>query len=411
MTPFIQFTFVVAVILLTSNLAGHLATRIRQPSVLGKLLIGLILGPSLIDLTHLNLITDAHLPEVINELAELGVLLLMFLAGIELDLHEMRRSSRVSALAGSLGVLVPVLFGALAGLMTGMPLNHAIFLGLTLGATSVSISAQTLMELKVLRSKVGFGLLGAAVFDDILVILFLSTFVAMTSGGNGFIEVILILVKMILFLGGSVVFGIWALPRISKSIHKLQISQGVATLALVILLTYGIAAEILGGMAAITGAFIAGLMFARTDEKREIEHGLHSLAHTFFIPIFFVNIGLAVSIKDLDTSTIWLLVIISVIAILGKIIGSGLGARLGKLSWLESLQIGIGMVSRGEVGLIVAKVGLDEKLLTNETFSAIVGMVIITTLVTPPLLRAAFHHPTRKTPTLQLDQPSSSPGE
>lgn len=404
MTPFLQFSFVIAVILLTSNLAGYLATRIKQPSVLGKLIVGVILGPSLLNLVHLNIITDSHLGELINELAELGVLLLMFLAGIELDLHEMRRSSRVAALAGSLGVVVPVVLGAVIGLVTGMPFSHAVFLGLTLGATSVSISAQTLMELKVLRSKVGFGLLGAAVFDDILVILLLSTFVAINSGGNGFLEVLLILLRMILFLAFSVAFGLWGLPRLSRAMHKLQVNQGVVTLALVILLTYGIAAEILGGMAAITGAFIAGLMFARTGEKHEVEQGLHSLAFTFFVPIFFVNIGLVVSLKDLTPGIAWFFIILTLFAIIGKIVGSGLGARMGKFSWLESLQLGIGMVSRGEVGLIVAKVGLDEKLLSNDTFSAIVGMVILTTLLTPLMLRAAFHHPKKPSPTPQPEQ-------
>lgn len=392
MTPFLQLIFVLAVILLTSNLAGHISTRLKQPSVLGRLLVGLILGPSLLDLTHLTIITDTHLAEVVSELAELGVLLLMFLAGLELELSELRRSSRVAALAGTLGVTFPVFLGYLVGLVFNLPQNTALFLGLTLGATSVSISAQTLMELKVLRSRVGFGLLGAAVFDDILVILLLSTFIAVLSGGNGLMEVALVLGRMILFLGLSVAFGIWALPRMVKAIHRFEISQGVVTLAIVIILVYGLAAELMGGMAAITGAFIAGLMFGRTHEKHEINQSMHSLAYTFFVPIFFVNIGLVVDIRGLESSTLLLFVVISLIAILGKIIGSGLGAKLGKLTWLESLQVGVGMVSRGEVGLIVAVIGMNEGLMSRELFSAIVGMIVITTLVTPLMLRATFRN-------------------
>ncbi len=405
MTPILQLFFVLAVILLTSNLAGYISMRLKQPSVLGRLLIGLILGPTLINLVHLPVITDVHLGEMINHLAELGVMLLMFLAGIELELHELRKSSRVAALAGSFGVILPVLLGYLTGLATGMDQSHAMFLGLTLGATSVSISAQTLMELKVLRSKVGLGLLGAAVFDDILVILLLSTFIALSSGGAGVADVLLVLVKMIVFMGLSVAFGMWVLPRVSKLIHKLHISQGVVTFALVILLVYGLAAELLGGMAAITGAFIAGLMFARTGEKHDIEQNLHPLAYIFFVPIFFVNIGLVVNISDLGIGALSLILLISVVAVIGKIAGAGLGARLGQYTWLQSLQLGIGMVSRGEVGLIVAKVGLDQGLLTEDIFSAIVGMVIITTLLTPIMLRAAFRQPH----TITTDSPDRTP--
>jgi Kef-type K+ transport system membrane component KefB len=156
------------------------------------------------------------------------------------------------------------------------------------------------------------------------------------------------------------------------------------------MLVYSVSAEVLGGMAAITGAFIAGLMYARTKEKAEIERGLRSLSYGLFVPIFFINIGLHVDVRGMGLSALWILFIISIAAILGKIIGSGLGAKLGKFSWLESLQLGIGMVSRGEVGLIVATVGLQEDLLYPELYTSIVGMVLITTLITPPLLRASF---------------------
>jgi Kef-type K+ transport system membrane component KefB len=162
------------------------------------------------------------------------------------------------------------------------------------------------------------------------------------------------------------------------------------------MLVYSVAAELLGGMAAITGSFIAGLMYARTKEKTEIERGLRSLSYGLFVPIFFINIGLHVDVRGMGISALWILLIISIAAILGKILGSGLGAKLGKFSWLESLQLGIGMVSRGEVGLIVATVGLQENLLYPELYTSIVGMVLITTLVTPPLLRASFAKSTKE---------------
>jgi len=273
----------------------------------------------------------------------------------------------------------------------GMPFEHSAFLGLTLGATSVSISAQTLIELKAIRSRVGLGLMGAAVFDDVLVILLLSGFLAVQGGGEGgIVSILIVLARMVSFLVLSIALGLWALPVIVRKTAKLPVSFGLVTLALVILLIYGIAAELIGGMAAITGTFIAGLMFSRTREKERVEQGIHALAYSFFVPIFFVTIGLGANVRELKLDDLWFLFLISVVAILGKILGAGLGARLSKFSLRESLQLGIGMVSRGEVGLIVARVGVNQGLLTNDIFSAIVGMVLITTLVTPPMLRASF---------------------
>ncbi|NTU75533.1 MAG: cation:proton antiporter, partial [Anaerolineaceae bacterium] len=218
-------------------------------------------------------------------------------------------------------------------------------------------------------------------------------------GTGGFAGISAVFLRMVFFLGTSVLFGIYFLPMISRSVSKLPISQGTVTIALIFLLVYGVSAELFGGMAAITGAFLAGLMFGRTTEKQVIETSFRTLAYTFFVPVFFINIGLTINIKTLGANSIWLLVLLSIIAILGKILGAGLGARLARFSWLESLQLGIGMVSRGEVGLIVAKVGLDQGLLTPQLFSIIVGIVLVTTLVTPPLLRYSFTFKEKNTPS------------
>ncbi len=389
MTPFLQISIVLAILLLAAKAAGYLSTKLGQPSVLGELLIGVILGPSLLSIFSLSFLDYQELPHFIDEFAEIGVLLLMFIAGLELHLSDLAKNKGASAYAGILGVLVPVILGFLVGEFFSMETNQSIFLGLTLGATSVSISAQTLIELKVLRSRVGFGLLGAAVFDDMLVILLLSGFIALNQGGSA-LEIIIVLVKMIVFLSLSLAFGYWVLPIISRKVQSLPIAQGTITLAIIIMLVYGVSAELLGGMAAITGAFIAGLMYARTKEKNEIERGLRSLSYGLFVPIFFINIGLHVDVRGMSISTLWILIMITVVAIVGKIFGAGLGAKLGKFSWIESLQLGVGMISRGEVGLIVATVGLLENLLKPDLYSSIVGMVLITTLITPPLLRASF---------------------
>jgi len=373
-----------------------LSVRLGQPSVLGELLVGILLGPSLLDLLHLPFIEGEKLGETIKELGELGVLLLMFIAGLELHLDELTRNTKVSALAGIMGVLAPVALGTGTGLLFGFDLEPALFLGLTLGATSVSISAQTLMELRVLRTRVGLGLLGAAVFDDVMIILLLSIFLAVITGGTSVVGILLILGKMVLFLVVSTAFGLYVLPKLVRVTRRLPISQGVLSLAMVVLLFYGVAAEVVGGMAAITGSFLAGLMFARCEEKERLEQGVLALAYGLFVPIFFVSIGLEVNVRDLEGEALLMTAVIILVAIASKLFGSGLGARWAGFTWRESWQMGAGMVSRGEVGLIVANVGIGAGLVSGNEFSAIVGMVLATTIVTPPMLRALFAEPKKK---------------
>jgi len=390
MSSFLQLIFALLVIILAAKTASYLSVKLGQPSVLGELLVGILLGPTLLDLTHLPFLTDTHLTEVVHHLGELGVLLLMFIAGLELHLSDLAKNTKVSAYAGILGVVFPVALGWGAGALFGFDLPSSVFLGLILGATSVSISAQTLMELKVLRTRVGLGLLGAAVFDDILVILLLSTALAIFSGGGGLVSVLLIVLRILLYLGGSIALGLWVLPWITRRVAKLDISQPSLSLALVVLLIYGLAAELVGNMAAITGAFLAGLMFARTAEKETIERGVRALAYSLFVPVFFVSIGLGINLRDTSSEMLIILFVIVIIGVLGKILGSGLGAVLGGFSKMEALQLGAGMVSRGEVGLIVAAIGMTNGYVKDAEFSAVIGMVIITTLITPPLLRSLF---------------------
>lgn len=414
-TPFLQLALALAMILTAAKIGGYLSFRLGQPTVLGELLFGLLIGPSALDLLHLPYFSDTHLLGVIDELAEIGVLLLMFLAGLDLHLSDLTSTGKTAALSGTLGVVFPLALGVGLGLWFNLEVSAAIFMGLILSATSVSISAQTLMELKELRSRVGISLLGAAVFDDILVVLGLSIFTALAFGSSahGLSDVAWLVVRMVLFLGIGAVLGFWLAPRLTRRVSRLPIIQGLLTFTIVVLLIYAWAAEVFGSMAAITGAFLAGLAFSRSPVKERIENGVAALAYGLFVPIFFIDIGLKANLRELSGETLWLFLSMTVIAILGKVLGSGIGANLSGLSWMESLQLGIGMMSRGEVGLIVASVGIAGGIIPAEVFSAVVGVVIITTLLTPPMLRAAFYHPKRKsTPSLpevaEPDPPSSA---
>ena len=395
MPPFLQLLLVLTIIITAAKTGGWLSQKLRQPAVLGELLIGLLLGPSVLDLLHAQAFSDPNLPETVQHLAELGVICLMFVAGLEIDLGEMRRAGRVSMAAGSVGVMVPLILGAIAAVPFGYTGLNALFIGIIFAATSVSISAQTLIELGVLRSREGMALLGAAVIDDVLVILLLSIFTAL-MGGNGGGEVVAALVKMVLYLTATVLIGLFILPRIAGWVHRQPISEGLIALVLVAAMSFAWSAEVIGGLAAITGAFIAGVGLARSPLRDEIERGMHTLTYALLVPIFFVSIGLQANARLITAKDLPFAVITIVVAIAGKIIGAGLGARWGGFTVRESLRVGAGMVSRGEVGLIVAGVGIRTGLIAQDTFAIVVIVVLITTLVTPLLLRWAYRTPQRR---------------
>ena len=392
MSAFLELTLILTIIIFAAKAAGYLSVRLGQPAVLGELLIGLLLGPTGIDLVHLSIFTSEHLGETIAELAELGVIFLMFIAGLEINIGQLKQSGKVSAAAGVMGVILPILLGWGSALLFGFDSKAGLFIGLILAATSVSISAQTLMELKVIRNREGVALLGAAVFDDILVILGLSLFVAVTIATNnpGVMGLVWVVLRMVMYLVFATLIGTKFIPVFAERIVRLPISQGLMAAVIMMALFYAWAAEVWGGMAAITGAFLAGLLFGRTRFHERIESGMHTLSYALFVPIFFVNIGLEVNVRELTFDSGFFVVIICLIAVLSKILGSGLGARLAGFSNKEALRLGAGMVSRGEVGLIVASIGVIEGIISADIFTVSVIMVIFTTLITPPMLRTLF---------------------
>lgn len=340
MSEFLQLSLALVILITAAKLGGYISLRLGQPSVLGEIIAGLALGPTLIDLFHRPPFTSHLLPEMLTLLAEMGVLFLMFLAGLELHLNDLLKSGKVAALSGSLGVLAPVVLGYALARLFGMAHFTSIFTGLVLAATSVSISAQTLMELRVLRSRVGIALLGAAVFDDVLVILGVSVFLAVIDGSGGLGSVLALVLRMVGFIAAAIAFGTFVLPRATHFVNRLPISQGLIAWTLVLLLLYSWAAEAVGGMAAITGAFLAGLFFARTTQHQRIEAGISVLAYGLLAPIFFVHVGLAANLRTLAGSGIWLALALTVIAVFSKVAGAGLGARSAGFTPRESLQLG-----------------------------------------------------------------------
>lgn len=382
-------------IITAAKLGGYLSVRLGQPAVAGEVLAGLILGPTVFNFLHWDIFTSIHLEETFTFLAELGVLMVMFIAGLELHVSELGRSGRAAVFAGVLGFLAPLGLGYLAATTLGFSLERSLFVGLLLAPTSVSISAQTLMELGVLRSRVGTSLLGAAVIDDTLVVFGLSIFLAVLGGGG--VEnlgmgsgIFLLFVRMAAYLLGAILFGLIVLPRLARWSERLPISQGVIAFTFTMMIFYAWSAEYIGGLATIIGAFMAGLFFSRTPLKAKIEQGFSVIAYGVFVPIFFVDIGLAANFRELDRDSLVFLGVLLTTAVISKIIGAGLGGLLGKLSPKESLQLGFSMVPRGEVVLIVAAVGIAEGFINQAELSVAVAMVVLTTILTPPILRLLF---------------------
>ncbi|MBI4570666.1 MAG: cation:proton antiporter [Chloroflexi bacterium] len=393
MSPVLQLLVVLAIIITAAKASGLLAVRLGQPAVLGELLAGVVLGPTALDLFDFGFLSDPHLEETTLLLAELGVIFLMFLAGLETDLADVARVRRVAILAGTMGVIVPIVLGASVSLPFDFSMKESIFIGIILSATSVSITARTLMELGVLQGRQGISILAAAVIDDVLAILVLSFFIAFgvnDGGGSGAGEVALIVLRVLAFFAVAVVVGWFVLPAVARWTANQAMSEGVLAMAVVVTLIAAWFAEYVGEVALITGAFLAGLFLRRTEAHRLIDDRMRAVGYGFFVPVFFVGVGLSADAGGLEGGDVLILGVIAVVAVASKLIGAGLGAFIAGEGVTSSLQIGTGMISRGEVGLIIASVGLGNGLIDRDLYSVMVLIVLITTLVTPVLLKVVF---------------------
>ncbi|WWU65681.1 cation:proton antiporter [Clostridium baratii] len=383
-----RFLFDIAIILLSTKVFGLIAQKFKMPQVVGALFAGVILGPAVLNILHET--------EFIHQMAELGVIVLMFTAGLEADVNELKKTGKAATVIAILGVLVPLLGGFLVsyifsesvGAVDTNALLQDIFVGVILTATSVSITVQTLKELGSLNSIAGNTILGAALIDDILGIIILTI---ITSLADTSVNIYLVFIKIILFFIFTIIFAI-----IFKKVFKIWADKyngdvrRFAITSFVICLLLSFIAEEVFGVADITGAFIAGLIISNNKKSEYIDSRFETLSYMLLSPIFFASIGIRVEITGMNLDTIIFTVVLLIIAILTKIIGCALGAKLCKYSTYESIQIGAGMVSRGEVALIVANKGIAVSLINSSFLTPIVIVVVITTVITPILLEIAF---------------------
>ncbi|MFW5691292.1 MAG: cation:proton antiporter [Chloroflexota bacterium] len=421
--PVIALFLALAIIIAAARGAGAFARRLNQPRVLGELIAGVILGPTLVDLVHSSFIsTDPELlEETIRELAELGVLMLMFKVGLEVHLNELLRVGTVALIAGVVGALLPVAMTVPLVLAAGYEMIPAAFAGVALAATSVSISAQVLIELGLLQTKEGSALLATALIDDVVAILLVSLVVAL-SGPEGQVSVAelgVIVLRMVAFIGLGFAFSWFVLPRLANYIYahpKDGEAYGVPAFALIAALSYGWVAEVLGGVAAITGAFIAGVGLSQAipPVRKEIGLAVTNIAYAFLVPIFFVSIGLTADLSAFPLSAIPFTLALIAAAVVSKVLGCGISARLGGFSNKESLRLGVCMVSRGEVGLIIAALGLSSGVFAADSplFASLFMVILLSTMLTPPLVRLVFRaEPDSRDPAAADQQTgTASPG-
>lgn len=372
--------------MISTKILGLFTRKIHMPAVVGALVAGVILGPSCLNLITLTGDTGVFL----EQMAEIGVILLMFNAGLETDLSELKKNGVASFVTALIGVIVPLLGGFLGyafffhtDFSDYDEVLKAVFVGVVLTATSVSITVETLREMGKLKGKVGTTILGAAVIDDIIGIIVLTI---VTSLKDTSVSPITVVLKIVLYFVFIAVL-IFVLTKLKVFVEEQDEKRRTAIICVALCFILSYISEEYFGIADITGAYFAGLMLCTMKVGPYVARRCEIPSYLIFSPVFFASVGLKVTLGGMDAS-IWIFaIILLVIAILSKVVGCGLGAKICGCTGKEAFQVGIGMISRGEVALIVAQKGYASGMLDDVLFAPIVLVVIVTTLITPILLK------------------------
>ena len=385
------FLMDLALILLSTKVFGLLTKRIHMPQVVGALVAGLILGPAMLNIIHET--------DFIKQLSEVGVIVLMFCAGLETDIDELKRSGKASFIIALMGVIIPLIGGFLVAFAFNRPgmiesdvstsiFLQNVFIGVILTATSVSISVETLKEMGKLNTKAGNAILGAAIIDDILGIIALTL---ITSMADTSVKIGVVLLKILGFLVMVAVAGLLVHRLYKQWVERYKGNmRRFVIAAFVICLLMAYCSEVFFGVADITGAFFAGLIITKTTKTSYVAKRFDTLSYILLSPVFFASIGLQVDLPNMTSAVIWFSVALVVVAILTKILGCGLGAKMCHFKNKDCVRVGVGMISRGEVAFIVAAKGNSIGLMSQSLLGPVVIVVVLTTIVAPVFLKIAF---------------------
>lgn len=394
-----SYLLVLAAILLTTKLLGLFSRWVRLPQVLGALVAGVILGPVVNAIVGWStgdgfFSQAAGSDQLFGMLSELGVIVLMFGAGLETDVQEMKKCGKASLIIAVIGVVTPLIFGAAASYFfiddpnSQEKLLKSIFIGVVLTATSVSITVETLKELGKLNTPASNAILGAAIIDDVLGIIALTI---ITSFKSKDVNIWFVLIKIVLFFIFAAILG-FIMLKIYKWMnkHTSRDSRRHVIIAFAYCLVSSFVAEVFFGVADITGAYVAGLVLSMTNRKRYLVNRFSTLSYMLLSPIFFACIGLTIEMPELTVSLLVFAILITIVAVATKLFGCALGGKICGYSTKECFQIGAGMISRGEVALIVAKKGESCGLMDPKLFGPLVIVVVLTTIIAPIILKVLF---------------------
>lgn len=381
-----SYLLYLAVILVFTKILSIFVRRLSLPQVVGALIAGLIIGP--IGLNMVDFTTESGI--FLSEVAEIGVIFIMFSAGLETDIHQLNDNKVASFVVACCGVLIPLIGGTLAYYFYFDPditnyttLLKTIFIGVVLTATSVSITVETLKEMGKLKSNIGATILGAAIIDDILGIIILSFITSLTDTS---INVGIVIVKILLYFVFIIVLA-YILNKVSKKIDSIGIKRRVPIISIAFCFLLAYVSERFFGVADITGAYFAGLMLSYLRVSNYIKSRVEIPSYVFFTPVFFACVGMKTDISGMDANLVGFTIIFAIVAMLTKVVGCGLGAKLCKFDKKSAFHIGIGMTGRGEVALIMAQKGTEYGLIDDRMFAPIIIMIITTALLTPIFLK------------------------
>ncbi len=375
-----------AIIVIFAKLFGIIARKCKAPQVVGEILAGLLIGPSVLGLVNLN--------DFLSYMAEIGVILLMFSAGLETNLHDLIKTGFKATLIACSGVFVPlvcgtVLYGCFYGFAAvGSPeFYSALFVGVILTATSVSITVQALREMGKLKGEIGTTILSAAIIDDVIGIIVLTVVIGLANGSTSAGSVCL---KTALFFVFSIAVG-FLIYKLFKIIdNRYPHTRRIPIMGLALCLAMAYIAEKYFGIADITGAYVAGIILCNIRDSEYIAEKMDINSYMLFGPIFFASIGLKTDIGDLNMSILVFALAFVLVGLVSKIIGCGLMAKACRYSWADSLKIGVGMMTRGEVALIVSQKGLSIGLISPVYFTAVILLIIVSSISTPIILKVLY---------------------
>ncbi|HBA48068.1 MAG TPA: sodium:proton antiporter [Lachnospiraceae bacterium] len=375
-----------AIIIVFAKIFGILARKCKAPQVVGEIIAGLIIGPSILGLVEQT--------DFLTRMAEVGVVLLMFSAGLETNLKDLMKTGPVAFLIACAGVFVPLLGGTLLymGMYGAAPWGSekfytAVFIGVIMTATSVSITVEALKELGKLKGKVGTTILSAAIIDDVLGIIVLTFVVGFKSPDSNPGKVVL---STLLFFAMALVVGIILFQIFKRLDDRYPHTRRIPILGLALCFFFAYAAEKYFGIADITGAYVAGIVLCSIRDSNYIDRKMEVSSYMLFGPVFFASIGLKTSIDNVNGDILLFSLGFVLVALLCKIIGCGLMAKICRFSTADSLKIGVGMMTRGEVALIVAQKGLSVGLLTPVYFTSVILLIIVSSISTPIILKLLY---------------------